>query len=122
MGRFRISLAVLAALIACTVDGAFAQDGQSYPSQPIRMVTAGAPRSATDLPARLYGEYLAQALKQAVAIENRAGPQGSQALTAVRQAEADGYTILYAGNGPTAIVPAITPAFGRPLEELRIVG
>jgi tripartite-type tricarboxylate transporter receptor subunit TctC len=120
MRRSLMSVAVVCVLIGSTLGGALAQD--SYPSRPIRMVTVGAPRSPVDMPARLYGEYLAQALKQSVAIENRAGTQGSQALIAVKQAEPDGYTLLYAGNGPTAIVPAITPTFGRPLEELRIVG
>jgi tripartite-type tricarboxylate transporter receptor subunit TctC len=108
--------------IAVALGVALSAVAQDYPSRPIRMVTVGAPRSAVDLPARIYGEYLAQALKQSVNFENRGGVQGSQALSAVKQAEADGHAILYASNGLAAIVPAITTTYGRPLEDLRIAG
>jgi tripartite-type tricarboxylate transporter receptor subunit TctC len=118
----RIVKTALALSVLACAGGALAQDLQNYPSRPIRMVTTGSAGSSTDITARLYGEYMSQTLKQPIVVENRAGGQGAIALNAVKQSEANGYTIFYNTNGFSAIVPAITAQFGQPLEDLRIVG
>jgi tripartite-type tricarboxylate transporter receptor subunit TctC len=66
-----------------------------YPSRPITMVVPFPPGGPTDVVARLIGERLAQALKQAVVIENRPGANANIGTTYVAKAPADGYTVLY---------------------------
>jgi hypothetical protein len=61
----------------------------------VRLITPTLAASATDLFARLYGEWLAQRLDQPFIIENRAGAGGNTATKAVTRAAPDGYTLLW---------------------------
>ena len=94
----------VAALLCATTGGAFAD---TYPSKAIDFVVPYPPGGASDIIARLIAERLQASLKQPVVVENRAGANGMIAYQYVAKAPADGYTILMANIGPSAINPSI---------------
>jgi tripartite-type tricarboxylate transporter receptor subunit TctC len=67
---------------------------QTYPSRPVRIVVGFAPGGATDIMARLIGQWLSERLDQQFVIENRPGAGSNIATEAVVRAPADGYTLL----------------------------
>jgi tripartite-type tricarboxylate transporter receptor subunit TctC len=80
---------------------------QAFPSKPIKILVPFTAGSGADSSSRFYGEQLAKMLNQAVTVENKPGGSGVIAVQAVRQAPADGHTILMGSNSP-AVVNAIT--------------
>ncbi len=81
---FPVSLMVLGASLAC---------GQSYPTKPIRIVTA-APGSNNDWGARIVAQELSGSLPQQVIVDNRGG---FITMEIVSKAPPDGYTLLFLG-------------------------
>ena len=77
---------------------------QAYPSRPIRWVVGFVPGGATDIIARLMGQWLSERLGQSVVIENRPGAGSNIATEVVVNAPPDGYTLLLVG--PTHAVNA----------------
>src|SRR6185295_9082346 len=67
---------------------------QSYPSRPVRLLVGLAPGGATDILARLMGQWLSERFGQQFIIENRLGATGNIATEAVIRAPSDGYTLL----------------------------
>lgn len=67
---------------------------QTYPSRPVRIVVGFPAGGATDIQARLMGQWLSERLGQQFIIENRAGASGNIGTEAVAKAPADGYTLL----------------------------
>lgn len=67
---------------------------QAYPSRPARIVVGFAAGGATDIQARLMGQWLSDRLGQQFIIENRAGASGNIGTEAVAKAAPDGYTLL----------------------------
>ena len=67
---------------------------QAYPSRPVRIVVGFPAGGATDIQARLMGQWLSDRLGQQFIIENRAGASGNIGTEAVARAPADGYTLL----------------------------
>jgi len=70
---------------------------QTYPSRPIRWIVGFTPGGATDIIARLMGQWLSEQLGQSVIIENRPGAGSNIAAEAVVRAPPDGYTLLLVG-------------------------
>jgi tripartite-type tricarboxylate transporter receptor subunit TctC len=77
---------------------------QAYPSRPIRWIVGFVPGGATDIIARLMGQWLSERLGQSVVIENRPGAGSNIATEVVVNSPADGYTLLLVG--PTHTVNA----------------
>jgi tripartite-type tricarboxylate transporter receptor subunit TctC len=71
---------------------------QGYPSRPVRIVVGFAPAGASDIAARLMGQWLSERLGQQFIIENRTGAGGNIGTETVVRASADGYTLLLAGS------------------------
>jgi len=67
---------------------------QAYPSRPVRIVVGFAAGGATDIQARLMGQWLSDRLGQQFIVENRAGASGNIGTEAVAKAPADGYMLL----------------------------
>jgi tripartite-type tricarboxylate transporter receptor subunit TctC len=65
-----------------------------YPTRPVRLIVGYAPGGATDILARLIGQWLAERLGHPFIIENRTGAASNIATEAVANAAADGYTLL----------------------------
>src|SRR6476469_2935216 len=71
---------------------------QAYPSRPLRWVVGFTPGGATDLVARVVGNWLSERFGQPVVIENKAGAGGNIATQAVVTSPPDGYTLLLAST------------------------
>jgi tripartite-type tricarboxylate transporter receptor subunit TctC len=75
---------------------------QTYPTRPVRIIVGFASGGATDIAARLIGQWLSDKFRQSFFIENRTGAGSNIATEAVVNAPADGYTLLMA-TPPNAI-------------------
>lgn len=67
---------------------------QAYPSRPARIVVGFSAGGATDIQARLMGEWLTARLGQQFIVENKPGASGNIGTETVAKAPADGYTLL----------------------------
>src|SRR5258708_2687898 len=70
---------------------------QTYPSRPARIVVPSAAGGATDIIARLIGQWLSERLGQQFVIENRPGVGSNIGTEVVVNAPPDGYTLLLVG-------------------------
>jgi tripartite-type tricarboxylate transporter receptor subunit TctC len=75
---------------------------QAYPSRPVRIVVGLTAGSASDIIARLVGQWLTERFGQQFVIENRPGAGTNIAAEAVVRSSPDGYTLLLAAS-PNAI-------------------
>jgi tripartite-type tricarboxylate transporter receptor subunit TctC len=71
---------------------------QAYPTRPVRIIVAIAAGGATDILARLIGQWLSERLGQPFVTENRPGGGSNIGTEAVIRAPADGYTLLLASS------------------------
>jgi tripartite-type tricarboxylate transporter receptor subunit TctC len=60
----------------------------------VRIIVGAAPGGATDITARLMGQWLSERLGQQFVIENRPGGGSNIGTEAVVRARSDGYTLL----------------------------
>ncbi len=67
---------------------------QAYPARPVRIIVGFAAGGATDIFARMSGQWLSERLGQSFVIENRPGAGSNIAAEAVVRASPDGYTLL----------------------------
>ena len=70
---------------------------QAYPARPVRLIVPVGPAGATDITARLVGQWLSERLGQQFIIENRPGAGSNIGTEAVVRAPADGYMLLMVG-------------------------
>ena len=90
-----LQLAAGAAALPAAARIAFAD---TYPTRAVHLVAGFAAGSASDINARLLGQWLSERLGQPFIIDNRAGAGGNIASEFVVRAPADGYTLLYAST------------------------
>ena len=97
--------ATLAVLAFLTVS-AFAQP---FPARPVRLVVPLVPGGNQDIVARAVAEEMAKGLGQQVIVENRPGQSAIIGTQFVKNAPADGYTLLSVAV-TFARVPAVVKA------------
>jgi tripartite-type tricarboxylate transporter receptor subunit TctC len=104
---------------ACALGGATAavQAQDWSPSKTVRIVVPIA-GTTNDTLARLVAPKLAEALGQAVIVENRPGAGGNIGSAFVSKAEPDGHTLLVGYNGPIAINPTLMKNALDPVKDL----
>jgi tripartite-type tricarboxylate transporter receptor subunit TctC len=88
----------LAAGAAALPAGSRVALANTYPSRPVRVVVGFGAGSASDINARVLGQWLSEKLGQSFVVDNRAGAGGNLASEAVIRSAADGYTLLYAST------------------------
>jgi tripartite-type tricarboxylate transporter receptor subunit TctC len=67
---------------------------QTYPTRPVRIIVGFAAGGATDIVARIMGQWLSERLGQQFVVENRTGAGTNIATEAVVNAAPDGHTLL----------------------------
>jgi tripartite-type tricarboxylate transporter receptor subunit TctC len=83
------------ALVAALLAGfATAAAAQSYPAQPIRMISPFPPGGSVDITARLIAEPMAKALGGRIYVEDVSGASGNIGMEQAARAKPDGYTIV----------------------------
>ncbi|WP_394790826.1 Bug family tripartite tricarboxylate transporter substrate binding protein [Rhodoferax sp.] len=113
----RRQLIVAATAAASLARPAFAQ---AWPSKPIKLIVPYPPGGSSDIIARAISQPLAEALKQSVIVENRAGANGNVGADFVAKSSPDGHTLLLCDVGALAISPSVyTKLSFDPSKDLR---
>jgi tripartite-type tricarboxylate transporter receptor subunit TctC len=99
MNSWKHLLALAATAVACHAAA------QAWPSKPIRFVVPFAPGGTSEIVARSVAHELSAQLGQQVYVENKAGGAGTIAMGEVKNAPADGYTIILGHVGTLAVNP-----------------
>jgi tripartite-type tricarboxylate transporter receptor subunit TctC len=81
---------------------------EAYPSRPVRIIVGFPAGGATDIQARLMGQWLSDRLGQQFIIENRAGASGNIGTEAVAKAAADGYTLPNTDSATYRMLPKVS--------------
>jgi tripartite-type tricarboxylate transporter receptor subunit TctC len=92
---------------ACAGLGLADAAAQPYPNRPIKLIVPFPAGGPPDTIARLVGSDISARLGQSVVIDNRAGGGATIGTRAVANAEADGYTLLFASTTSLSIGPAL---------------
>ena len=93
---------------------------QAFPSKPIKLIVPYPPGGSSDIIARAISQPLAEALKQTVLVENRAGANGNLGADFVAKSAPDGHTLLLCDVGALAISPSVyTKLAFDPTKDLR---
>ena len=101
MKQLFFAMVFYAALLA-PVEGAAAE---TYPSKSIRFIVPQTPGGTSDIVARMVAQKLAEAVKQPVVIDNRAGASGTIGTAIAAKEPPDGYTIFLGTNTSLTINP-----------------
>jgi len=102
------AILALAASALAPAAGA-AEKPSTYPDRPIRLMVPFPPGGGTDLVSRTMQPALQQRLGQQIVIDNRGGAQGVVGTQIAASAAPDGYTLVIAEIGATALAPALIP-------------
>ena len=81
---------------------------QAYPNKPIRIISPWPPGGPAEALGRVITTKMTEALGQPFVIEAKPGANGTIGTGFVAKAAPDGYTLLLANLGPTAIAPALS--------------
>ena len=103
-----IRLVSFVSFVLFAVPASIAQPG--YPARTVTIVVPFTPGTGADVIARLLQPRLAERLKIAVVVDNKAGASGAIGTEFVARAPADGYTLLF-----TATAHGTVPALKRNL-------
>lgn len=99
-----------AALLACALPAAWAQDG------PITIVAPFPPGGPVDTLARMLSNGLGTLRKQTAIVDNRTGANGNIGIDAVKRAKPDGHTLLVVPQGNLTINPTLMHHLGYSVE------
>ncbi|MGH7927476.1 MAG: Bug family tripartite tricarboxylate transporter substrate binding protein [Candidatus Binatia bacterium] len=88
-----------------------ASQAAEYPTKTVQIVNPFPPGAVTDIIARLVNDKISAALGQPVVVVNKTGGGGAVGIKAVKDAPADGYTILIAPP-PIVLIPLARKGIG----------
>ncbi|MDO9405040.1 MAG: tripartite tricarboxylate transporter substrate binding protein [Polaromonas sp.] len=102
-------IVALGLAIAAAVSSTAAQE--VFPNRPIKIIVPLGAGGSSDLGARLVARKLTEELKQPVVVENRPGGNQVIGIGAVKNAPADGYTLLWTTSGifAASVVNKVVP-------------
>jgi|SRR5581483_633330 len=80
---------------------------QDYPNRPIRVFVTSTAGGPLDVFTRLVTQKMSEELRQPFVVEDRAGAGGNLAAMAVKEAPADGYTILFSIDTTFTVNPSL---------------
>lgn len=80
--------------MACLTALASAYASNAFPNKPVRIVVASAVGGLTDTHTRMFAQKMGERLGQSFIVENRPGADSMLAISFVKSAPADGYTLL----------------------------
>jgi len=95
--RFLAGLSLAGASLAAAAQG--------YPARPVKMIVPFPAGGPTDVMTRVVCDRLAQALGQAVVVENKPGAGGEIGADYVAKGAPDGYTLLMATGSTHSVGP-----------------
>lgn len=95
---------------------------QKYPAQPIQVLVANGPGSASDVGTRIVLNKMATSLGQPAVIINRPGAGGALAAQAIAKAVPDGYTLLMATDSTYTAVPLTNKTVDYDLNSATTIG
>ncbi len=118
MNRREILKSGMGSLLAASAGWPKAADAQAaaWPTKSIRIIVPFSAGSATDLVPRAVFEQVSQQVGQTVIVENRPAGGGAIGIGAVKQAEADGHTILVHSNS-FITTPAVQAMAWDPVKD-----
>jgi tripartite-type tricarboxylate transporter receptor subunit TctC len=104
-------LAAICALLAASAGPVLAQ-ADNYPSQPIRMIMANNPGSASDIYGRILFTRMAERMGQQIVVDNRPGAGGVIGVEMAARAAPDGYTMVTVTAAVVTIAPHVYRKIG----------
>ena len=104
-------------VVAMSARAAGVAYAQEFPSKPVRYIVPSAPGGSSDTLARVVALRLADALKQQVVIDNRAGATGIIGAEIVARAAPDGHTLYMGTTGHLSVNPALYPKLPFDIER-----
>jgi tripartite-type tricarboxylate transporter receptor subunit TctC len=102
MRKFAAIFLTLLAVLAATLAPSLAQ---TWPQKPIRVIVPFPAGGGTDFVGRLVADRLSKVLNQPIFVENRGGANGAVGLQALKQSDADGYTLGFTSDTPMTVNP-----------------
>lgn len=88
--------------------GALAQDTQSWPQRPVKLIVPYPPGASTDAVSREVARQMSVNLVQQVIVDNRPGAGGLNGAAEVSRAAPDGYTLLLGTNATHGLAQLVT--------------
>ncbi len=98
MKRQQFLRTALTAVLAAGTAGAWAQ---AYPTKPVTMIIPFPPGGTVDVVGRMLAQKLGEQTGQTFIVDNRPGGAGTIGAIAVKNAPADGYTLLFSPSTVT---------------------
>jgi tripartite-type tricarboxylate transporter receptor subunit TctC len=103
-------------LAAAALAGSAAQ-AQDYPTNPVKLVTQGAPGSGPDVIARIVADHLGRLWGQQVLVLSHPGAAGSAAARVAAAAAPDGSTLYMPATSAFVVMPEMLPNLPFDLER-----
>jgi tripartite-type tricarboxylate transporter receptor subunit TctC len=106
MKKLIAALAAAFGLMCFALTPSLAQTpAQTWPQKPIRVIVPFPAGGGTDFVGRLVADRLSKVLNQPIFVENRGGANGAVGLQALKQSDADGYTLGFTSDTPMTVNP-----------------
>jgi len=103
----REALALFGGAAMTMAAGEAALANEAYPTRVVKILVPFGPGGSTDIIARLVGKQLETVTGQPFVIENKPGATGMIGTTQVKNAPADGYTVLLGSTSTLAANPSL---------------